>query len=91
MVSSQRKSTLKTRIITDEAKAIFEAMDANDDGKLTWKEFSASGKLKDDNLAKATFEALDSDGNGELVVPEYLRVWGRWARSGRKTRGAVSK
>ena len=27
------------------------------------------------------FKALDKDGNGELVIPEYLRVWGRWASS----------
>lgn len=27
------------------------------------------------------FHGFDTDGNGELVVPEYLRVWGRWARS----------
>jgi hypothetical protein len=72
------------RIITDEAKAIFEDMDTNDDGTLTKKEFLDSGKIKDEDLAKAVFAALDSDGDGETVVPEYLRVWGRWARSGRK-------
>jgi Ca2+-binding EF-hand superfamily protein len=82
---------IENRIITDEAKAIFEMMDADDDGKLTRKEFVASGKIKDEDLAKAVFEALDSDDNGELVVPEYLRVWGRWARSGRTTQAAVSK
>lgn len=82
---------IDNRIITDEAKAIFEKMDANDDGKLTRKEFIASGKIKGKELTKEVFKALDSDGNGKLVVPEYLRVWGRWARSGRKTRAAVSK
>ena len=82
---------IDNRIITDEAKAIFEKMDANDDGKLTRKEFIASGKIKGKELTKEVFKALDSDGNGKLVVPEYLRVWGRWARSDRKTRAAVSK
>lgn len=53
---------------------IFEEMDANDDGNLTMKEFVASGKIKDEELAKAVFETLDSDGGGELDVPEYLRV-----------------
>jgi Ca2+-binding EF-hand superfamily protein len=80
---------IENRIITDEAKAIFEAMDADDDGKLIRREFVASGKLKDENLAKAVFEVLDSNGDGELMVPEYLRVWGRWARSGRKAQAAV--
>jgi Ca2+-binding EF-hand superfamily protein len=79
------------RIITDEAKAIFETMDANDDGKLTRKEFIAGGKIKDEKLATEAFIALDSDGNGELVIPEYLRVWGRWARIGRKTQATVGK
>ena len=72
---------IDNRVITDEAKTIYEKMDADDDGKLTRKEFLASGKLKGEDLAKAVFTALDSDDNGELVLPEYLRVWGRWARS----------
>lgn len=76
---------IENRIITDEAKTIFEDMDDNDDGVLTGEEFVASGRLKDDELAKTAFKALDSDGDGQLVVPEYLRVWGRWARSGRRT------
>ena len=82
---------IENRIITDEAKAIFEEMNTNDDGKLTMEEFVASGKIKDDDLAKTVFAMLDSDGDGELVVPEYLRVWGRWARDGHKTQAAVSK
>lgn len=66
-------------------------MDANNDGKLTKEEFVTSGKIKDEDLAGTVFETMDSDTNGELVVPEYLRVWGRWARSGRKAHAAVSK
>ena len=85
------KEYIENRIITDEAKAIFEALDANGDGKLASEEFVASGKTKDEDLAKAVFEALDSDDNGELVLPEYLRVWGRWARSGRKTQAAAKE
>lgn len=81
---------IENRIITDEAKAIFEEMDASDDGKLTKEEFVDSGKITDRTLASTVFEALDSDGGGELVVPEYLRVWGRWARSSRKTQPAAS-
>ncbi len=69
------------RIITDEAKEIFFQMDSNSDSRVTRKEFLASGKFKDPKLAKAVFQALDTDGDGELVIPEYLRTWGRWARS----------
>ena len=69
------------RIITDEAKRIFEQMDADRDGRLSEVELVGSGKLEDESLAREVFEALDSDGDGELVIPEYLRVWGRWARS----------
>jgi Ca2+-binding EF-hand superfamily protein len=72
---------IKNRVITDEAKSIFQEIDSDNDGKLTRKELLASEKLKDEDLVKAVFDALDSDSNGEVVIPEYLRVWGRWARS----------
>ena len=82
---------IENRIITDEAKVIFDEIDASDDGKLTKEEFVANGKMKDAVLAKTVFATLDSSGNRELVVPEYLWAWGRWARDGRKTQAAVSK
>ena len=69
------------RIITDEAKLIYEDMDADGDGRLTAEELVGSGKLEDKELAEAVFKALDTNGDGELIIPEYLRVWGRWARS----------
>ena len=69
------------RMITDEAKEIFHKLDANKDNKLTAKEIIASGKFEDEKLAQAVFKALDVDGNKSLVIPEYLRVWGRWARA----------
>lgn len=67
------------RIITDEAKAIMAKMDEDSDGQVTRREFAARCGLTDD-LSKAVFTEFDTDGNGELVIPEYLRVWGRWAR-----------
>ncbi len=72
---------VENRIITDEAKEIFYKMDGNRDDRLTFEEVVASGEFKNEKLAKAVFEALDADGNEELVIPEYLRVWGRWARN----------
>ncbi len=69
------------RIITDEAKEIFYRMDSNHDSRLTEKEMIAGGHFKDENLAKAVFKALDINGDGRLIIPEYLRVWGGWARS----------
>lgn len=74
------KEYVENRIITDEAKEIFSAMDSNDDNRLTAEEIIASKKLKDDKLANQVFGALDTNGDGELNIPEYLRVWGRWAR-----------
>jgi regulator of sigma E protease len=59
--------------LTDEAHAIFAELDANADGKLTFEEAVAGGKIRDGNLAQAIFEALDLDHDGELVVPEHLR------------------
>ena len=69
------------RMITDEAKEIFHKLDTNKDNKLTPREIIASGKFKDEKLAQAAFKALDVDGSKSLVIPEYLRVWGRWARA----------
>ena len=76
-----RAEYVANRIITDEAKEIFLKMDANKDNQLVLDELVASGKFKDPKLAKAVFQALDVNGDGELIIPEYLRVWGRWARS----------
>ena len=74
------------RIITDEAKGIIQAMDDNGDRKVSEGEFTshAGGKLGDKKLARQVFLALDTDGNGSIHVPEYLRVWGKWARTGGK-------
>jgi Ca2+-binding EF-hand superfamily protein len=74
------KEYVTNRIITDEAKAIMAKMDADGDGKVARAEFVGHSGLPED-LSKAVFNEFDMDGNGELLIPEYLRVWGRWARS----------
>ncbi|MCK4887531.1 MAG: EF-hand domain-containing protein [Planctomycetes bacterium] len=61
---------VNNRIITDEAKSIYEQMDKNNDGKLT----------KDEFKAKDVFDEFDMNADGMLTLPEYLRVWGNWAR-----------
>ena len=76
-----RAEYVNNRIITDEAKEIFDDMDSDGDRRLTVEELVGSGKLSDEQLARAVFKALDTDRNGALIIPEYLRVWGRWARS----------
>ena len=75
------------RIITDEAKAIVQAMDDDKDGVVKRPEFlkHAKGKLSNVELTGKVFAALDTDGNGVLLVPEYLRTWGQWARAGQKS------
>jgi len=72
------------RVITDEAKRIVQAMDDDKDGAVQRADFIRNA-IKDDELAKQVFAALDTDDNGEIRVPEYLRIWGRWARTGRQT------
>ena len=72
---------VENRIITDEAKRIFNEMDADQNGKLTDFEFFKAGKIKEQNLAEEIFLALDTNDDKELVIPEYLRVWGKWARN----------
>ena len=61
---------VQNRIITDEAKSIYEQMDKNDDGKLTRDEFEAG----------EVFDEFDLNADGMLTLPEYLRVWSNWAR-----------
>ena len=56
-------------------------MDTDQNGRLTALELIKTGKVKDQQLAKEIFSALDTDGNKELIIPEYLRVWGKWARN----------
>jgi len=68
------------RIITDEAKKIVQGTDANKDGKITREEFIGGIKLKDIKLSAAIFDALDTKKDGTITIPEYLRVWGGWAR-----------
>jgi Ca2+-binding EF-hand superfamily protein len=68
------------RIITDEAKTSVQRTDRDKDGKVTRAEFIEGSPIKDAALAGAVFDALDSSGDGTITVPEYLRVWGGWAR-----------
>ena len=77
VVSEQEYVT--NRIITDEAKTIMAKMEEDGDGKVARSEFIKHSGLPE-ALSKAVFDEFDTDGNGELVIPEYLQVWGRWAR-----------
>lgn len=77
---------LRNRVITDEAKSMVQAMDDNEDGAVQqdeWLRHAPSEQL-DKALALKVFAALDTNRNGEIIVPEYLRVWGDWARSERR-------
>jgi len=72
------------RIITDEARKILFALDSNQDRRVSKSEFLENKILRSRDIAEKIFEAFDTDGNGELNLPEYLRKWSRWARSGRQ-------
>jgi hypothetical protein len=41
----------------------------------------AGCSLEDKKHAAQVFNRFDADDNGVLVLPEFLRVWGRWART----------
>ena len=68
------------RCITDEAKAIVQRTDADKNGKVTRDEFVEGSPIKNKVLGGAVYDALDTSGDGVITVPEYLRVWGGWAR-----------
>ena len=74
------------RIITDEARKIYFAMDSNQDRRVSKSEFLGNEIFHSQDIAEKIFEAFDTDENGQLILPEYLRKWSRWARSGRKLR-----
>ena len=75
-----RAEYIENRIITDEAKLIFDQIDADGNNRLTAQELLVDGRLRDEKMANMVFNALDTNKDGELHIPEYLRVWGRWAR-----------
>jgi len=77
------------RIITDEAKAIVQRTDSDKSGKVTRAEFVEGSPIEDKALAGAVFDALDTGGDGAITVPEYLRVWGGWARPNYKAQEAA--
>ena len=75
------------RVITDEAKAIVQGMDDDKDGLVERTEFvkHAAKLLSDPKLADQVYAALDANADGGITIPEYLRVWGQWARFGQKS------
>ncbi|NQT36887.1 MAG: EF-hand domain-containing protein [Planctomycetes bacterium] len=74
------------RIITDEAKTIVGGMDDDRDGLVERAEFvkHAAKLLSGPELAAQVFAALDANADGGITTAEYLRIWGQWARAGRK-------
>ncbi len=71
---------VRNRAITDEAKRIIGAFDADKNGKVSADEFIKESPLGDKALAEEIFKKLDIDKSKDLIVPEYLGVWGNWAR-----------
>ena len=82
-----RSEYILNRIITDEAKAIVQAMDDDGDGVVQRSEFVRNAFAPDGDgaLAEAVFAAWDGNKDGQIIVPEYLRVWGKWARYDQKS------
>ena len=78
-----RDEYILNRIITDEAKEIMQRMDHDKDGLVSREEFVSHVRqgLQDRKLSEQVFAALDANNDGKIRVPEYLRVWGQWARS----------
>jgi Ca2+-binding EF-hand superfamily protein len=85
-VATQSEYVLN-RIITDEAKAIVQGMDDDENGQFERVEFvrHSTDLFYDRRLAEQVFAALDTNADDRIRIPEYLRVWGQWARAGRKS------
>ncbi len=83
-----RTEYVLNRIITDEAKSIIQKTDVDKNGEIIKTEFVNGSPLKDKQLASAVFDALDANSDGMITIPEYLRVWGGWARPNYKAQEA---
>jgi len=70
---------VENRIITDEAKLIFYDLDTNDDEDLVETEFVENAPFTPE-VSAGVYGLLDINGDGSVNIPEYLRVWGAWAR-----------
>jgi Ca2+-binding EF-hand superfamily protein len=84
-----RTEYVLNRIITDEAKRIVQQTDADKDGRVTGAEFVEGSPIEDKAISRAVFDALDTSGDGMVTIPEYLRVWGGWARPNYKAQEAT--
>jgi Ca2+-binding EF-hand superfamily protein len=78
-----RKEYIINRAITDEAKEIMADLDSDKNSSISKEEFVNNCPIKDKNLAAFVFAELDINNDGQTITPEYLRVWGKWARSGK--------
>jgi beta-glucanase (GH16 family) len=75
-----KQEYVANRAITDEAKRIVGAFDRDKDGLVTAEEFVTNCPVEDKDLAGEIFKKLDTNGSGDIIIPEYLRIWGNWAR-----------
>jgi Ca2+-binding EF-hand superfamily protein len=76
-----RDEYVLNRIITDEAKSIMLGMDDDQDSAISRTEFLTHTESKfAEPLRTELFEKLDTNGDGYLIIPEFLRIWGQWAR-----------
>jgi Ca2+-binding EF-hand superfamily protein len=82
-----RAEYVLNRIITDEAKAIVQGMDDDEDGLVERTEFvkHSTKLLSSQELAEQVFATLDANADGGIPIPEYLQIWGKWARVGQKS------
>ena len=72
------------RIITDEARKIFFALDRDRSRHVSRNEFLQNKIISSKAIIEKIFIAFDTNGSGDLSLPEYLRKWSLWARNGRK-------
>ncbi len=80
-----RSEYVLNRIITDEAKGIIQGMNDSRSGRVEKAELvsHATKLLEDEKLANELYGKLDRNRDGKILVPEYLVLWGQWAREGR--------
>jgi Ca2+-binding EF-hand superfamily protein len=74
------KEYVENRIITDEAKDIFEGLKLDDNNTVDRNELAKALVQSDDVNVDAIFRQFDTNGDEQWQMIEFLRVWGDLAR-----------
>jgi Ca2+-binding EF-hand superfamily protein len=84
-------SVISVNEIEDKRKRVFEAMDENVDGGVSFDEYENLDQRRREMILKARFQKLDLDADGILSAAEYSTYLGSFDRMDQNGDGRVSE